>query len=76
MCRFIGTTPITPGLRLVSSKIGKSFAEPQSSSLTEASCCSASRTQKHQFSSRREVYQVRQTILNARDERARSCYIK
>jgi len=36
---FIATTPITPGLRVVPSKIGNSFTALQFSSLTGAGCC-------------------------------------
>ena len=46
-----------------SSKIGRSFTARPSSSLTGASCCSGSRTQRPRFSSDHEVYQSRQPTV-------------
>ena len=54
---------ITPGLRVMSSKLGKSFTARPSSSLTGASCCSGSRTQRPRFSSDHEAYQSRQPTV-------------
>ena len=48
---------------VMSSKIGRSFTAPPSSSLTGASYCNGSRTQRPRFSSDHEVYQSRQPTV-------------
>ena len=58
------------------SKIGKGFTAPQSSSLTGASCCSGSRTQRPRLSNDHEVYQRRQPTVGKEQEAfTRALYI-